>query len=163
MGIDFDNVIFDTGKFKEFLDQRIEGFTKTYPEEGVYDPEEHAEKLGVDSSRIKEAVAHSSDFIFDDIDQLGSIRENHELVLVTRGDPEFQRMKVENSGVLDYFDRVVIVNSGSKDQADIDVLIDDTEFELDNVDVEGFHFDREKDSLEDVVNWVKRLEARRSV
>ncbi len=162
IGIDFDRVLFRTGDFKDFLDDRIDGFIETYPEKGVYDPELHAKNLGVSSGRILQALERSSDFMYGDLDKLEKL-DRHELVLVTRGDIEFQKLKVKYSGILEYIDRVVIVNSGPKDQVDIDLLVDDRKSEIDRVDVEGFQFDREEHSLEDVVEWVKRLEARKSV
>ncbi len=157
IGIDFDRVLFDTDAFREHLDEKIPGFNDTYPKNQLYNPEEHAEVLGVDPEKIHETIEECEQFVYPDIEKLEKL-ESHKLILVSRGDPVFQKEKIEESGVKKYFDEIVIVQSEDKDVVDIDLLVDDSREELENADVPGFHFDREKHSLEDVVEKVEEID-----
>jgi len=165
VGVDFDRVLFNTKEFKKKLFSEIDGFDRTYSraedDHGVYDPKKHAEILGIDVSRIHGVLAQASDFVYSDIDKLEEL-SSETVVIVSRGDPHFQAEKIENSGVLEHVDDYIVVHDGSKDQkVDIDFLVDDTEDEIERVDLpedNTFLFSREKNDLEDVVERVKRLE-----
>jgi FMN phosphatase YigB (HAD superfamily) len=150
IGFDFDRVLFQTKKFKEFLDDQIPGFLEKYPEEGRYDPEEHAERLGVEKEKIFEALKEAEGFVYGDLEVLEEFPEGFELVIVSRGDPSFQERKIRNSGALEFFDNFFIVEDESKDSVEIDFLVDDWRKEVEEAEVPGYVFDRSKESLEDV-------------
>ncbi|MFB6292445.1 MAG: sugar phosphate nucleotidyltransferase, partial [Candidatus Nanohaloarchaea archaeon] len=157
VGIDFDRVLFKTDEFKQFLEEKLPGFNEKYARTGgIYDPEKHAERLGVDREEIFELLDRAADFIYEDIDKLREL-DVDSLFIVSRGDPVFQREKIERSGASDLVDDVEIVEQEDKDVRDIDFLVDDTRAELEQVDAEGFHFDREKHTMEDLVKKVREL------
>lgn len=158
LGIDFDRVLFDTDAFDQRLKEEVEGFHHTEEEpfdmNGNYSPEKHAEILGIPVERIYDGVRRCADeFLYPDIEKLEEIPA--EVVIVTRGEEKFQRLKIENSGVLEYIDSYMIVEQGDKQVDGIDLLVDDWEEEIEKVDIPGFLFDRQEHDLEDVAEWVK--------
>lgn len=155
VGLDFDRVLFKTDEFKEFLDDEVSGFLEHYPDKGHYDPELHAERIGVDAERINETLKHSDDFTYNDVDSLEDLREDFKLVIVSRGDPYFQERKIVNSGVLEHVDGFFIVEDKPKDSIDIDFLVEDREKELEDVSVPGFIVDRDKHDTRDIVEAVQ--------
>lgn len=164
IGIDFDRVLFRTDDFKEFLEQQIPGFLEDYPEsQPVYDPAKHAEKLGVEKEEIMKALARADKFLYEDVTELEKLQPEHEVILVSRGNPSFQGKKITNSGICEIVDAVVILENGSKDRINIDFLVDDLETEHERTDIPGFHFDRRKHTIDDVVEKVREVEARKSV
>jgi FMN phosphatase YigB (HAD superfamily) len=154
IGFDFDRVLFRTDEFKEFLEEKIPGFLEEYPEERPYDPEMHAEKLGVEKQRILDELGEADRFVYGDLEILEDFPENFELVIVSRGDPALQEKKIQNSGVLDHFDNFFIVEDEKKDSVEIDFLVDDREKEVEDVDVPGYVFDRSEEDLEDVREFI---------
>jgi len=163
IGVDFDRVLFRTEEFIEFLEEEIPGFTEKYPEEGVYSAREHAKKLGIDTEQILHTLGRADEFLYDDVDFLEKLKPEHELVLVSRGEPSFQGKKIVESGISELFDAVVVIEEGAKDRIDIDFLIDDREEEHDRTGIPGLVFDRNKHSAEDIVSRVKKIEARSSI
>ena len=155
IGIDFDRVLFRTDEFKEFLDSEIPGFLDEYPQEGNYDPDMHAENLEVDVKKIFKALEHAADFIYDDLEALEELRDDFQLIIVSRGDPYFQEKKIVNSGVLEHVDGYFIVEDEDKDEVDIDFLVDDREAELERVSVPGLVLDRDLKDLEAVIGAVR--------
>lgn len=155
IGLDFDRVLFKTDEFKEFLDSEIPGFLDEYPQEGNYDPEMHAENLEVDVKEIFKALEHSEDFLYEDVERLEELRDDFQLMIVSRGDPYFQEKKIVDSGVLEHVDGYFIVRDEDKDEANIDFLIDDREEEIQRVSVPGYVLDRGKNSLEEVIKSVR--------
>lgn len=155
IGLDFDRVLFQTDRFKKFLDNEIPGFLDEYPSEGNYDPETHAENLDVDVEKIFQALEHAERFLYDDIEALEGLRDDFQLIVVSRGDPYFQGRKIEDSGVLEHVDGFFIVEDEDKDEIDIDFLVDDREKEIDRVSVPGLVFDRSERALEDVIEAVR--------
>ena len=163
IGIDFDRVLFDTEGFKQSLFTDIDGFNETYADaengKGVYDPDKHAEILEIDVSRIHEALSKASKFLYGDIGKLDLI-ESHEVVIVSRGDPNFQAEKIQRSGALGYADDYCVVHDRSKDAADIDFLADDSRSELEQVELredQKFLFSREQHGVEDILKRVQNL------
>ena len=146
VGLDFDRVLFRTDEFKEFLDNEIPGFLEKYPEEGNYNPDTHAENLGVDVKKIFKALNHSEDFVYEDIEALEELREDFQLIIVSRGDPYFQEKKIDG-----YF----IVEEEDKDEVDIDFLVDDQEEEVERVSVPGLVLDRDVEGLDAVIEAVR--------
>lgn len=155
VGFDFDRVLFKTNEFKDLLDEEVPGFLENYPDEGNYDPKVHAENIGVDVEEIFEVLKRSSDFLYRDIDRLEDLRENHRLIIVTRGDPYFQERKIVDSGILEHVDGYFIVQDEDKDEINIDFLVDDREKELEDVNVPGFLMNRGEDDLSDVIEAVR--------
>lgn len=155
IGFDFDRVLFKTDEFKDFLDREIEGFLEEYPEEGNYDPEKHAERLGIDVEEIYSALEKAEDFLYPDTGKLEELRDDFKIVVVSRGDPYFQEKKIEYSGVLEHVDGFFIVEDGRKDQINIDFLVDDWEKEVERVDVPGYLMDRSGEDLEKVIDFLR--------
>ncbi|MBC5792689.1 MAG: hypothetical protein H8Z69_01490 [Nanohaloarchaea archaeon] len=157
IGVDFDRVLFDTDAFKEELESRFSRFSETYSKarnhEG-YDFREHADILGVKPETLLSELENADNFLFSDVKQLDKL--DHEKVIVTRGDPKFQRKKLENSGALKYFSDFFIVQDRSKEIHDIDVLVDDTQEELDRVDVSGILFKRSEMGMKDLVDKIEK-------
>lgn len=155
IGFDFDRVLFKTDEFKEFLDREVEGFLEKYPDNGNYDPDEHAEKLGVDVEKIYEALEKASKFLYSDIEKLEELREDFKIVIVSRGDPYFQERKIEDSGALQHVDGFYIVEDGRKDDVGIDFLVDDWDEEIERIDTPGYVMDRDEEDLASVVKFIK--------
>lgn len=163
VGVDFDRVLFDTEDFKDYLEQKIPGFLDSYglaTGEG-YNPEKHSEIMDVEPDVIYDTLDYETGrFLYDDIDVLGELDEQHEVVIISRGDPEFQGTKIENAD-LDHEYFIVTGESeenpkqlGEKTQhpgeQPLDYLIDDREYEHESFDGPGFHMQRPRDGLEDV-------------
>lgn len=155
VGLDFDRVLFRTDEFKEFLDNEIPGFLEKYPEEGNYNPDTHAENLGVDVKKIFKALEHAEDFVYEDVEALEELREDFQLIIVSRGDPCFQEKKIVDSEVLEHVDGYFIVEEEDKDEVDIDFLVDDQEEEVERVSVPGLVLDRDVEGLDAVIEAVR--------
>ncbi|WP_414837797.1 hypothetical protein ACK3SF_00105 [Candidatus Nanosalina sp. VS9-1] len=155
IGLDFDRVLFETDRFKDFLDSEIPGFLEEYPKEGNYDPDLHADNLEVGVKKIFQALEHADRFLYDDIEALEELRDDFQLMIVSRGDPYFQERKIAESGALEHVDGYFIVEDEDKDEIDIDFLVDDREEEIERVSVPGIVFDRSERSLDYVVEAVK--------
>lgn len=157
IGFDFDRVLFDTDSFNEYLKEET-GLhhvdANVYDEHSCYSPEKHAEACGIDVQEVYEAMRNLNQFLFNDVDELRKLRNDHELVIVTRGEEKNQRLKVKNSGAQRLFDQLFIVQEGSKSVGQIDFLVDDREEEIERVDVPGMVFDREKHGIKDVIDTI---------
>ncbi len=151
IGVDFDRVLFDTDSFNHYLKESVEGLreieSSPYNDHGVYSPEIHAELCVIEVGKIYEAIRNLERFVYSDADILDEI--DHEIVLITRGQKNFQEKKIEASGVKEKVDQVVIVEEGSKDLANIDFLIDDRKKEIEEAEIPGFEFDRTQHSLQE--------------
>lgn len=158
VGLDFDRVLFKTDEFKAFLDKKIPGFLENYPDEGNYDPETHAEKIGLDVQKIFDVLEYASDFVYEDVPKLEELRNSHKLIVISRGDPYFQERKIVDSAIAEHVDGYFIVEKEPKDDIDIDFLVDDREEELDDVSVPGFLMKRDEHDITDVIEAVQRNE-----
>ncbi len=158
IGLDFDRVLFDTDGFKQHLFEEIEGFDRTYSEakQKVYSPERHAEILGISSGKIYSILEDAENFLYPDIEKLDTLE--HTFIIVSRGDKKFQNIKIEKSRAIEHVDGLYIVQDDPKDVTDIDFLVDDSKEELENVDIPGFHFDREKHDINDIIKKVEELD-----
>jgi len=156
IGLDFDRVLFRTDEFKEFLDEEVPGFLEHYPSEGNYDPEKHAESMGIDVQRIFDVLEHAEDYLYEDVSELEKLREEHKLIVVSRGDPYFQERKIVDSGVVEHVDGYFIVEEEPKDDINIDFLVDDREKELEDVSVPGFLMKRNEHDISDIVRAVEK-------
>lgn len=161
IGLDFDRVLFDTDAFDEYYKDQTGLYhveENVYDRNGNYDPEKHAKVCGIDSEKVWNSLEDLEQFLYEDIEVLDEL-DNHNLVIVTRGNEKFQRAKVNASGALKFVDDVVIVEKGSKDVADVDLLVDDLEEELENSEAEGVHLKRPEEGLKKIIEKVKELEA----
>jgi len=158
IGFDFDRVLFDTDSFNDYLKEKT-GLhyvdADVYDEHGCYSPEKHAEASGIDVEEVYGAMKNLNQFLYKDIDELRKLRNNHELVIVTRGEEKLQKKKVKNSGAERLFDKLFVVQEGSKEVGDIDFLVDDRKKEIERVSVPGMVFDRDKHRLKDVINTIE--------
>jgi FMN phosphatase YigB (HAD superfamily) len=165
IGFDFDRVLFDTDTFNKYLKENVEGLkhvdASPYNENEVYSPEIHAELCGIPVERIYGAIEDTSQFLYPDVEALKDI--DHEVVIISRGEKEFQKAKIENSGILSHVDDFYVIEKGAKDQVDIDILVDDTLSETERVSIPSILFKREEEGLEDAVNKVNELATRESV
>lgn len=160
IGIDFDRVLFRTDEFKQHLFNRFEMFEETYPDakvDEVYRPEKHAKLMGVKVSEIFDELHHAEDFLYSDVDTLEKL-EDHELIVVSRGDSVYQKELIRNSEILEFVDDFFVIEDGPKDSIDIDFLVDDWKKELERVEVPGLLFDRKKHSVTDIIRKVKELD-----
>lgn len=161
IGFDFDRVLFKTDEFNEYLKDET-GLhhvdADVYDEHGCYSPEKHAEACGIDVEDVYSAMRDLNRFLYSDLDKLRDLKPEHELVIVTRGEEKIQKKKVKNSGAERLFDQVYVVQGASKDIVDIEFLVDDREKETDQVKIPSMTFDREKHSIDDVVEKVNELE-----
>lgn len=161
IGFDFDRVLFKTDEFNEFLKEETGLYhveENVYDENGCYSPKKHAEECGITVEEIFDALKDLNRFLYPDVDKLKVLKQDHELVIVTRGKEKFQKEKIKNSGIQRLFDELYIVEDASKGVIDIDFLVDDEEEEIENAEVPGMIFDREKQGLEDVIEKISELE-----
>lgn len=161
IGIDFDRVLFKTEAFKQHLFNQFEEFKDTYKDaevDGVYCPYKHAELMDTSVEKIFHELQNTSKFLYGDVSKLQDLPDRFEIVIVSRGDPVFQRGKIVDSGIKKYVQEYHIVQDKPKDSADIDFLVDDLEEELERVDIPGFLFNREKHSIDDIIRKVKELD-----
>ena len=130
--IDFDDTLFNTHIFKFARRDAIvkigvseQTFWDTYAEarngvDGIfhYSDERHAEALalhgidyGVAVGSLRAVTTRAEDFIFSGATSLLSTikAKGHELVLLSLGDPEFQKIKVDGSKITSFFDRIIMV------------------------------------------------------
>lgn len=161
IGIDFDRVLFKTEDFKKHLFNEFEEFESTYEdaeENGIYSPQKHAELMGTTVEQIFHELQNTSKFLYEDVKKLTEIREEFNVVIVSRGDPVFQRGKIVDSGVTKFVDDFHIVQDKPKDVIDIDFLVDDLEVEIERTKVPGFLFNRKEHSVDDIIDKVRRLD-----
>lgn len=160
IGIDFDRVLFDTDAFNEYMKQEVDGLhhvdEEPVDENGNYDPGRHAELSGIDVEEVYSALDDLERFLFDDVHELEELEG--EKVIVSRGNREFQMMKIRRSGVEKFVDEVVIVEDGSKNVAGIDFLVDDRVEEIDEAMVPGFIFNRDHHTISDLVEKVGQID-----
>ncbi|MFA4996120.1 MAG: HAD hydrolase-like protein [Patescibacteria group bacterium] len=124
--IDFDGTLFDTRRLKTdlfntfksmgFAEDKIELTYKKACEDYIYSPIEQLQLLqDFKKCDAKEATEKFEtlykkvpDYLFkDSVDFLGSLdREKYEVSLLTLGDEDFQKKKVESSKIAKYFDNI---------------------------------------------------------
>jgi FMN phosphatase YigB (HAD superfamily) len=133
--LDLDYTLFDTARFKQALAQSLNKFGvkadmyfKTYPLAVVkhngqysYSINRHLHLLKKQvinlpilksHKQINNVVAHSYLYLYPDTIAFLKLlhKHNFKLILVTRGNKIFQRRKVNNSGLSEYFNKVVTLN-----------------------------------------------------
>ncbi|MFW5888619.1 MAG: HAD family hydrolase [Patescibacteria group bacterium] len=126
---DFDDTLFDKSSFvdrlaeimgvsgDEFLDTYNEHFKKNKISYSAY---EHLEVLnGIKreqfdkrsaQKRVDEFLQDVSAFVFPDaVKLLEAVRKKEpELILLSAGNSDFQRVKIKNSGISDFFDKIIV-------------------------------------------------------
>ena len=113
--------------------------------------------MGTSVQEIFEELQNTSKFLYDDVEKLRKLQEDFEVIIVSRGDPVFQRGKIIDSGVQEYVDKYELVQEEPKDSIDIDFLVDDREEEIERVGIPSFLFKRDKHAIEDVIEKVRNL------
>ncbi len=131
--IDFDDTLFNTHAFKQARAQAVKGlgvsdelFWKTYKEAynndlgiNVYSDERHAEILeryGFEKQAILAAFEKIKlflkDYLFSDaVDLLENLKKSgQKLILLSLGQADFQKVKIESVGISKYFDEVYTVD-----------------------------------------------------
>jgi len=156
VGLDFDRVLFKTDEFNEYLKEQT-GLhhvdADVYDEDGCYSPKKHAEASGVDVEKVYEALEDLSQFLYEDLAKLEEI-DDHEFVIVTRGEQKFQRAKIKASGADQFVEKIFVVQSEAKDVGDIDFLVDDREKEIHRAEIPGLVLDRKKHSLDHLISFL---------
>jgi len=133
--IDFDDVLFNTRRFKTellrqvFLKNKItkKEFSETYytflkvgkKTLKYYDPLNQIRELGKnkknDTQRLKKDLANliknSKEFVYRDASSFLKKFNKKDLILISYGYPNFQKMKVENSNLSSYFSRIILEKS----------------------------------------------------
>lgn len=124
--IDFDGTLFDTRCFKKgifnafisagFSEKQVNAAYKIACKDYLYSPVEHLEELQEIKkfesqtvlSEVEELYKGVPGFLFrDTLEFLQRLdRDKYEVILLTLGDKEFQKRKVESSGISEYFDKV---------------------------------------------------------
>ena len=164
IGIDFDRTLFDTDSFKQHLESRFPKFSDTYSEsidDGIYKPRIHAEKMGVELEDIYSEMRNCRKFLFESIDKLEDLKDDStEIILVSRGDGEFQRLKIKGAKVDRFFDRIEIVSRSidklPKDKVvELDLLVDDRQEELDAVRCETIRSDPKNQNISELVEKIR--------
>lgn len=156
IGLDFDRVLFDTDSFDEYYKKETGLYhvdADVFDQNGNYDPVKHAKICGVDKEKVWNALNDLEKFIYEDVEQLKNLN-GHELVIVTRGNREFQKKKMQGSNIWNYINEYTIIEEGPKSKAEIDFLVDDSIEELQNADIEGYHFERPEDTIQDLLDFI---------
>lgn len=132
--IDFDGVLFNDQRFKadyESLFRRAgvshEVYERTYEQtkkKGYYDPRIHiqlalAHKSSVQTrlyAHVRRFVGQSSDYIYKDVPDFLMFLEKEGIsaVVLSTGDAQFQKQKIQKSGITDCFEEIIIVPNVSK-------------------------------------------------
>ena len=150
---DFDRTLFNTKVFLEDLYKILEEYgvpINIFDEMRLKDKEKWfncfriLEKIRKEysfSTGLYNDLEHflecDSIYLFDDcIDLLKYLKKQHyELILLSRGDHDFQQAKIDNSKIDDYFDDIIITNK-HKGELDIDynaIFIDDNKEEIESI------------------------------
>ena len=135
--IDFDDTLFDTHRFKKYrqdllstigIDENIykESYLKarTYENELMsYTNQQHAKILGTvgfDEKLVcrllEKSMKKAKSFLFDGaVDFIKYFKEyNKKIILLSLGQPSFQKEKVKACGIDKYFDEIIYVNDSKR-------------------------------------------------
>ena len=127
--IDLDRTLIDTDQFREDIIELAEGHAITREEFGIaykgddakkvcFTPEKLSdglsEKLGGEKAEFEQQIyslfseKNKSYFYEGAIDFLQKLRAKGQMILLTRGNQEFQKFKIEHLALKDFFDEVVV-------------------------------------------------------
>lgn len=129
---DFDNTLFSAKKFVENLieefkkigvDEKL--FSETFQEskdELGYNPERQFElisKEGIDrkelEGRFEKVIRRAREFLYPDVlPTLENLKKENELILLTYGNENIQRRKIDNTGIATYFTKIIITSKVEK-------------------------------------------------
>ena len=150
---DFDRTLFDTEAFLKELYRILKEYNIPID---LFDKIKNEEKeKGFNSFKILEKIKRSYSFstglyhdlenfiecdsmyLFNDsVDLLKYLKSKHfELILLTKGDYNFQKVKIDNTNIDEYFDDIIITNK-HKGELAIDynaIFIDDSIEEIDSI------------------------------
>lgn len=117
---DFDDILFDRDSFMKALaesldfsyEQFIKSYNENFKEKGInYSLKKHLKILGKVDAGIKtdNLFRDLSNFLHKEaIESLKKFKsKNHDLILLTFGDKDYQSRKIKASGVSKHFDRVL--------------------------------------------------------
>ncbi|EKD58770.1 MAG: hypothetical protein ACD_56C00055G0006 [uncultured bacterium] len=146
--IDFDDVIFNTKKFKEDLRKIFFGFgisdecyEKTYYAYDdkrlvkVYDPRAQIRRIAdlqtVNEEKILSTLdsfmEHCSSYVFPDVEEFISSMKRENVYLLSYGDIEFQGEKINKSGIKDKISNVFITDKLKSDI--VSIILEKQQFE----------------------------------
>lgn len=126
--LDFDNTLYNTSLYKDKMVEILrefeiskEDFLDVYPEvnKNCYSHEKFIGALSevkiFDTFRslasLNNLTKNTKDFLYDDSEWfLRKYKNECELVLVTWGNIDYQKEKVKNSGIIDYFDKTIFTD-----------------------------------------------------
>lgn len=159
--IDFDDTIFNTHKMMQELIESFKkaGFTseefkeiykRSKEKRGEFDQETaiglFSELRPFDrhqvAKELSELLERAEDFVYPDFYKFADSFLRKELVLLSFGSTDFQKIKIENSGLKNYFDKVYVTDKDKvfdlehiyrKNASDVIVFIDDKAEEIDKV------------------------------
>jgi FMN phosphatase YigB (HAD superfamily) len=132
--VDFDNTIFDTkhkfldrffdvfyyyGVSREDFDNTLPHFSKTSLQTGeCYSPKKHIKKIkkitgkNIDEKvflqEMSEFLEDLEKYVFEDFYQFVNGFDKKDLIILSYGDYEFQKQKINGSGVVQFFEDVII-------------------------------------------------------
>jgi FMN phosphatase YigB (HAD superfamily) len=126
---DFDDTLFDKNSFVNQLaeimgvsgDEFLDTYNKHFKKNKIsYSAYEHLEVLNSikreqfdkksAQKRVDKFLQDVSAFVFPDAAKLLEIvrKKESELILLSAGNSDFQRVKIKNSGISDFFDKIII-------------------------------------------------------
>ena len=134
--IDFDNTIFDTVSFHHdllniLLNNGIEeDYIKKYYKDNGVKPLDLVNNLcnEVITSEVDKLFKKAKNYLYKDAIEFLSNKSFNSYILYTYGNLDYQNKKIDNSGILEYFDEVIITDT-DKTKLDLDykngIFIDD--------------------------------------
>jgi FMN phosphatase YigB (HAD superfamily) len=167
--IDFDDVVFNTKKFISDYKKLFQKYGVTqkifqenyygYPQKGKggklkkYNPETHIKilekKMGIDLKNLEKEVENfvkkSKRYIFADAQKFLCKFKRKNLFLVSYGENSFQQKKIANSGVAQYFQKIII--SDKLKAKEIENISKELQLEISNQD---FFLDDRIEQIENV-------------
>ena len=148
--IDFDRTLFDTDKFlidlyNIIVNSKIDLYefkkTKLKEKKKGFNPYNVLEKMQVNSDiyqKIDELISNCDNYLYSDSEEfLKKLKEkNYNIILLTKGNSDFQIRKVKSTRVYSYFDDV-IVTLKKKGNLNLDyqnsIFIDDNPSEIESI------------------------------
>ena len=116
--IDFDNTIFDTVSFhndliKILLDNKIEeSYINDYYEKNGINPINLVNSLcnEVITEKVDKLFKKAKNYLYKDAIEFLKNKSFNNYILYTYGDIDYQNKKIDNCGILEYFDEIIITD-----------------------------------------------------
>jgi FMN phosphatase YigB (HAD superfamily) len=129
---DFDDVLFETKRFKEDYLKLFQkhGISESIFEEHYYDPldkndiknynpDQHIQRIchdnGLDSELIAREIGifirDTKKYVFNDVEGVLERYDKNDLTIISFSRTNFQKNKIDNSGIANFFREIVIVNT----------------------------------------------------